>query len=83
MTTEVYPLAVVTKGATAKVAEIRLPGENRSRLMELGLVPGTEIELIRFGLLDDPVEIKLRGYNLTLRKHEAEQIFVTVAGPRQ
>ena len=48
--------------------------------MEMGLLVGTSVELIRFAPLGDPVEIKVRGYHLTLRKHEAEQIFVRVAG---
>jgi ferrous iron transport protein A len=39
-------------------------------------VVGTPVELIRFAPLGDPVEIKVRGYHLTLRKHEAEQIYV-------
>ena len=60
------------------MAEIKLPPENRPRLMEMGLLVGTPVELVRFAPLGDPVEIKVRGYNLTLRKHEAEQIFVKV-----
>jgi Fe2+ transport system protein FeoA len=44
--------------------------------MEMGLLVGTSVELVRFAPLGDPVEIKVRGYNLTLRKHEAEQIWV-------
>ena len=44
--------------------------------MEMGLLVGTTVELVRFAPLGDPVEIKVRGYNLTIRKHEAEQIFV-------
>jgi len=47
--------------------------------MEMGLLVGTLVELVRFAPLGDPVEIKVRGYNLTLRKHEAEQIFVQPA----
>ena len=47
--------------------------------MEMGLLVGTTIELVRFAPLGDPVEIKVRGYNLTLRKSEAEQIFVRPA----
>ena len=46
--------------------------------MELGVLAGTEVELVRFAPLGDPVEIRVRGYNLTLRKHEAEQILVRV-----
>jgi Fe2+ transport system protein FeoA len=44
--------------------------------MEMGLLVGTPIELVRFAPMGDPVEIKVRGYNLSLRRHEAEQIFV-------
>ncbi len=70
------PLTSLPTGQTATVAEIKLPPENRPRLMEMGLLVGTTVELVRFAPLGDPVEIKVRGYNLTLRKHEAEQIFV-------
>ena len=70
------PLTLVGVGRTATVAEIKLPPESRPRLMEMGLLVGTRVELVRFAPLGDPVEIKVRGYNLTLRKSEAEQIFV-------
>lgn len=70
------PLTSLPSGQPATVAEIKLPPENRPRLMEMGLLVGTTVELVRFAPLGDPVEIKVRGYNLTLRKHEAEQIFV-------
>jgi ferrous iron transport protein A len=46
--------------------------------MELGLVVGTPVEVVRFAPLGDPLEIRVRGYNLTLRRHEAEQILVRV-----
>ena len=48
----------------------------RSRLLEMGLLVGTPVQLVRFAPLGDPVEIKVRGYHLTLRKQEAEQIWV-------
>lgn len=70
------PLTSVAVGTTAIVAEINLPPASRPRLMEMGLLIGTPVELVRFAPLGDPVEIKIRGYNLTLRKHEAEQILV-------
>jgi ferrous iron transport protein A len=63
-------------GQTATVAEINVAPASRSRLMEMGLLVGTPVELVRFAPLGDPVEIKVRGYNLTLRKQEAEQIIV-------
>jgi ferrous iron transport protein A len=76
MSADLQPLTSVTIGATATVAEIKLPPENRPRLMEMGLLVGTPVELVRFAPMGDPVEIKVRGYHLTLRKHEAEQIWV-------
>jgi len=70
------PLTSVALGTTVTVAEIKLPPESRPRLMEMGLLVGTPVELVRFAPLGDPVEIRVRGYNLTLRKHEADQILV-------
>jgi len=49
------------------------------RLREMGLLPGTPITLVRTAPLGDPLEIKVRGYHLTLRKSEAEHILVTAA----
>jgi len=72
------PLTSVAFGTTATVTEIKLPPGSRPRLMEMGLLVGTRVELVRFAPLGDPVEIKVRGYNLTLRKHEADLIFVNV-----
>jgi ferrous iron transport protein A len=70
------PLTTLAVGATATVAEINLPSAHRPRLMEMGLLVGSAVQLVRFAPMGDPVEIKVRGYNLTLRKHEAEQILV-------
>lgn len=44
------------------------------RLMEMGLVPGTPILLVRYAPLGDPMEIQARGYNLSLRRAEATAI---------
>ncbi|MEI9962245.1 MAG: FeoA family protein [Limisphaerales bacterium] len=73
------PLSSVAIGTTATVTEIKLPPEHRPRLMEMGLLVGTTVELVRFAPMGDPVEIKVRGYNLTLRKNEAEQILVRLS----
>jgi len=63
-------------GGSGTISEINLPPEHRGRLLEMGLVSGTALQLVRFAPLGDPVEIKVRGYHLTLRRHEAEQILV-------
>jgi ferrous iron transport protein A len=73
------PLTSLPLGSRATVVEINLPPAGRPRLMEMGLLVGTVIELVRFAPLGDPVEIKVRGYHLTLRRNEAEQILVRAA----
>jgi ferrous iron transport protein A len=76
MAATTQPLTSVSLGTSATVTEIKVQSASRSRLMEMGLLVGTRVELVRFAPLGDPVEIKVRGYNLTLRRQEAEQIFV-------
>jgi ferrous iron transport protein A len=81
MTDAAQPLSSLAAGAAGTVAEIRIPAETRGRLLEMGLLVGTPVELVRFAPLGDPVEIKVRGYHLTLRKHEADLIFVRPETP--
>jgi ferrous iron transport protein A len=76
MTAGSQRLTELAVGGKGTVTEIGLSGEGRARLMEMGLLVGTAVELVRYAPLGDPVEIKVRGYHLTLRKHEAEQIQV-------
>ena len=73
------PLTSVTIGARATVTQINVAAASKPRLMEMGLLVGTSVELVRFAPLGDPVEIKVRGYHLTLRRQEAEQILVKTA----
>jgi ferrous iron transport protein A len=47
------------------------------RLMELGLVPGTPVEMVRYAPLGDPVEVSVRGLHLSLRRGEASLIHVS------
>jgi ferrous iron transport protein A len=70
------PLTSLQAGVAASISAINLPPADKPRLMEMGLLVGTPIELVRFAPLGDPVEIKVRGYHLSLRRHEAEQILV-------
>ena len=73
------PLTALKIGAAGTVSEIKLRPDQRGRLLEMGLLVGTNVKLIRFAPLGDPVEIKVRGYHLTLRRHDAEQIWVQPA----
>lgn len=55
-------------------------GALRRRLLDMGLVKGTEIMVIRRAPLGDPVEFLLKGYNLSLRKKEGDKVYVLVKG---
>ena len=48
----------------------------RQRLLELGMTKGTRIELIRMAPMGDPIEVKIKGYRLSLRRTEAEAVLV-------
>jgi len=70
------PLLTLPLRQKACIAGLTLPTEQRTRLMEMGLTPGAEVQIIRFAPLGDPIEIEVRGYRLSLRKREAEGIQV-------
>ncbi len=76
MAAELTPLSAMSPGTSGVVSELRIPPENRGRLLEMGLINGTVVELVRFAPMGDPVEIKVRGYHLSIRRHEAELILV-------
>ncbi len=64
----------LTPGEKARVKHIGGQGAVRRRLMDMGLVSGVEIELIKAAPMGDPLEFRLRGYNLSLRKAEAQMV---------
>lgn len=61
---------------SVKVLKVTGKKSSRKRILDMGLTPGTRVEVIRRAPLGDPVEFKLKGYNLSLRKKEAENILV-------
>lgn len=69
-------LSELAVGASATVRDYPKTGGAFTRLREMGLLPGTALALVRTAPLGDPLEIKFRGYHLTLRKTEAEHILV-------
>lgn len=73
------PLSQLAVGATATVREFPKTGTAFLRLREMGLLVGTSITLVRTAPMGDPIEIKVRGYHLTLRKSEAEHVLVSPA----
>jgi Fe2+ transport system protein FeoA len=65
-------------GEKGVVTKARGSGGAAKRLLDMGLVAGAPLEVIRVAPLGDPVEISVKGYNLTLRKEEAEGVSVEV-----
>lgn len=62
----------LVSGDLAKIVGFEPTGKAyRKKLLAMGLTPGTEFSVTRFAPLGDPVEIRLRGFSLTLRKDEA------------
>ncbi len=58
-------------GDEAVVVKLTGEGQLRKRLLDLGITKGTHVTVVRIAPLADPIEIELRGFRLTLRKHEA------------
>ena len=63
-------------GSTVKVVQINGSGAIKRRIMDMGLTKGTEVHIRKVAPLGDPVEVTVRGYELSLRKADAEIIEV-------
>ena len=59
-----------------EIISIRGSGAIHRRLLDMGLVRGSAVEVERIAPLGDPIEVKIKGYHLSLRKSEAENIMV-------
>lgn len=70
-------LSQLKPGDTAKIVSIKPSCPLRVRLLDLGLVPGTEITVLHAAPFRGPMELYLRGYHLTLRRSDAALIEVT------
>lgn len=66
-------------GSTVRIDSVG-ESELKQRLLTMGLIPGTRVEILRTAPLGDPVAIRLRAYNLALRKDDAEKILVSEVG---
>ena len=70
-------LDALEAGRHARVAAVRGSGPVARRLMEMGVVPGAPVRVIKCAPLGDPIEVRVRGYHLALRRSEAQVILVT------
>ena len=69
-------LADLKPSQTARIVRVGNIGPLRRRIVDMGVVTGSEVTLIKVAPLGDPLEVKIKGYNLTLRKEEAEAIAI-------
>lgn len=63
-------------GETKTIKEVGGTGSLRRRLLEMGLIPGTSVKLVKVAPLGDPFEIMIRGYELSIRKDDAKLIIL-------
>ena len=73
---ELTTLDRLLPGQRARVVSVRAATEIRQRLLDLGLLPGVEVGMHRVAPLGDPIDVKLKGFHLSLRKAEAATIGV-------
>ena len=69
-------LKEVNIGETVKVAKITGEGPVKRRIMDMGITKGTEIYVLKVAPLGDPIEVTIRGYELSLRKADIDIIQV-------
>lgn len=67
-------LAALRPGESARIASLAGDPAATRRLLDLGLIRGTPVRVIRVAPLGDPIELRVRGFMLTLRRAEAEHI---------
>ena len=71
-------LSEFSVGDKGVICEVAGEGRVRRRLFDMGVTPGAEVQLRKKAPLGDPLEVRLRGYTLTMRKNEAEQVTMEV-----
>ncbi|MGE0786894.1 MAG: ferrous iron transport protein A [Sandaracinaceae bacterium] len=76
MATAETTLGSLPVGAECVIREVRCERPVARRLWEMGMLPGTRVRLTRVAPLGDPLELRLRGYSLSIRKQEAGAIVV-------
>lgn len=67
-------LADLKNGETRKVVAIRGEDAVARRLMEMGVIPGVSVRMVKSAPFGDPLEIRVRSYSLALRRNEAETV---------
>lgn len=68
----------IPQGVEARVASIEVTDAHSMRLMEMGIVPGAAVRVVKAAPLGDPIQVCVRDYHLALRRSEARSIDVTL-----
>ncbi len=76
-------LNALRPGQTARIEEVGGEGALRQHFLDMGMIPGTEITLVKLAPMGDPMEFRLHGYELTLRVADAEKVKVTLVDPQE
>ncbi|MZP30915.1 ferrous iron transport protein A [Heliobacterium undosum] len=71
-----FPLCNAPVGHRVRVTDLQLEGFQRRRMLDIGLVPGTEVKVIRRSPIGDPTAYLVRGAVIGLRKNEASKVLV-------
>ena len=69
-------LKELSAGETAKITAVGGNGALRQHFLDMGVIPGAEVTVVKFAPMGDPVELEIHGYELTLRLADAEQITI-------
>lgn len=75
--TENMTLTNLPIGQDARVTAVNGTGAITRRLMEMGVVPGASVKVVKMAPFGDPIEIRVRGYSLAMRRTEADAIEVS------
>lgn len=78
LTKEIMTLDTIPKKTLARVISVDLAANGALRLMEMGIVPGASLRVLKSAPLGDPLQVSLRSSNLALRREEARAIHVTL-----
>jgi ferrous iron transport protein A len=71
-------LTNVPVGSDARVISVNGTGRVTRRLMEMGVIPGVAVKIVKMAPFGDPIEVRVRGYSLAMRRTEADAIEVSI-----
>lgn len=74
----IKPLSDLKPGQRGMISKVGGGGQTHRRILDMGVVPQTMVEVERVAPLGDPIEVKVKGYHLSLRKEEAANVYVEV-----